>query len=151
MVFNPAKFKVETWLGLEKENLLRKTYYVYDSSSRVTEEYKARVNENIGGPSLHRSFTYDANGKPIGGTPNIREWTSVFEANQSSNDILNINASLQTSGQFVLGIDYDSLSYTYPSGNTEVIVYKSGTTVVRTVTITYLTAAKKDINTMVIA
>lgn len=150
MVFDARKFQIERWFTLEDENILRKTSYSYDSSMRIIEEYKTRVNIKPGGPSLYRSFTYDVDGKAIGGTPEIREWTTIQENNQSSSDVLQFNSMMKDGGDFVMGVDYDLISYTYPTLSSEVITYTLGGSTVRTVTITYLTDKKRDISTVVI-
>jgi len=50
----------------------------------------------------------------------------------------------------VLGVDYDLIEYSYPTNKTEVIDYKLNAVLVRTITVTYLTAAKKDIDTVTV-
>ena len=48
----------------------------------------------------------------------------------------------------VMGVDYDLITYTYPTTSSEKIVYTLGASVVRTIDITYLTANKTDISSV---
>jgi len=144
---------LKSWLSLENDGLLAKQSYTYDGSSRIIEEYKTRIDVKVGGSSLYRSYTYDTNGKPVGGTPTIKEWTIVQENNQSvPMDVLAINSFFKdTAGSLTAGIDYDSISYSYPTASSEVISYKLSGATIRAITVTYLTSAKVDIDTVVIA
>lgn len=48
-------------------------------------------------------------------------------------------------GELVLGVDYDKIDVTYPSGTVEEYAYSLGGTLVTTIRVTYLTAAKRDL------
>lgn len=48
--------------------------------------------------------------------------------------------------RLAIGVDYDDIQFTYPSGNVEEIEYFQGTTSVLNIRLTYLTNAKKDLS-----
>ena len=48
-------------------------------------------------------------------------------------------------GELVLGVDYDKIDVTYPSGTVEEYAYSLVGTLVTTIRVTYLTAAKRDL------
>lgn len=50
----------------------------------------------------------------------------------------------------VLGEDYDRIDATYPTSTTEQYAYSNGATLVLTVEVTYLSASKKDIQSVVV-
>lgn len=53
---------------------------------------------------------------------------------------------IRVSGKaFALGVDYDVIDITYPTTTTEVFTYTLNTVTVRTIRLTYATAAKKDL------
>jgi len=48
--------------------------------------------------------------------------------------------------QLIAGEDYDKIKATYPNSTTEVYTYTLATDTILVITVTYLTAAKKDID-----
>jgi hypothetical protein len=54
-----------------------------------------------------------------------------------------------TTKELVIGEDYDSIIASYPTSTTEVYTYKKSGNDVLVVTVTYLTASKKDIASVV--
>jgi hypothetical protein len=58
---------------------------------------------------------------------------------------------LKTStGALVMGVDYDLITTTYPLITREIYTFTLSGGVVRTVEVNYLTASKKDLDTVVI-
>ena len=54
-----------------------------------------------------------------------------------------------TSGALVIGVDYDTITATYPTGTTEVYTYTLSAATVQTITVTYTTSSKDDILSVV--
>lgn len=52
---------------------------------------------------------------------------------------------------FQAGVDYDTITATYPDTVTEVFTYSLAAATVRTVTVTYVSSDKRDINTVVVS
>lgn len=55
-----------------------------------------------------------------------------------------------TGKELVMGSDYDTIEATYPLSTQEVYTYKLSSVVVQVITVTYLTASKKDISLVAI-
>ena len=93
MALDATKFKIEDWLNIEVAGLLQKICNIYDADSNLIGQYKTRVTivpvgKRIPGsngqlsksaPALFRSFSYDGEGNPIAGLPQVAEWTQACE------------------------------------------------------------------------
>lgn len=73
----------------------------------------------------------------------------LYESNEN-NPKVDKDRLRVTTKDLVLGVDYDRIDVTYPSSSQEVYTYKLSASTVRTVEVNYLTAAKKDITSVII-
>jgi len=73
----------------------------------------------------------------------------LYESNENNPKIDKDRLRVATK-DLVLGVDYDRIDVTYPISTQEIYDYKLSTSTVRVVEVNYLTAAKKDITSVII-
>lgn len=159
MTFTPRQYDIESWLELEKENLLQKICNTYDGNGIIDGQYKTRISivpdgkyyrgvKSISPASLFRSFSVDDGGVTRTSPPEMREWTQACEDNKVGVAPPQSLIGQSYSSGLLLGVNYDKVEIDYTDPTSDVFNYYLLTILQATLTINYQTDKKKVMNSV---